>query len=293
MTKAFPIPVRAIGPGSQAEDEDLAYMSMPKGMNTFQPPVLPEPEEVTARTAAKAALRAVRLALIATLADGVNRSVPLDHLREEDRQLVNTVLGEGEVSALASWDDAPHRARGDIRIQESVFAGIWRVIRSEGGAAATDAVEVGAIPAVLERLAAQDARDAMPQWDGPLPPNVQNAPPLLTEIEQQYRRWQPGQPTHVINLTLLPMSAEDIAFMDHHLGTGRVLMLSRGYGNCRITNACVPHTWRVVYYNSQDAVILNTVEIGALPEVACAAPQDLEDSLERLGEALDWIEEGT
>lgn len=292
MTKAFPIPVRAIGPGSQVEDEDLVYMPMPQGMNTFQPPVLPEPEEVTARTAAKAALGAVRQALAATLADGVNRSVPLDHLREEDRQLVNTVLGEGEVSALASWGDEPHRAGGDIRIQESVFAGVWRVIRSEGGAAATDAVEVGAIPAVLESLAAQDARDAMPQWSGPLPPEVQNAPLLLTEIEQQYRRWQPGQPTHVINLTLLPMSAEDIAFMDHHLGTGRVLLLSRGYGNCRITNARVPHTWRVVYYNSQDAVILNAVEIGALPEVARAAPQDLEDSLERLDEALDWIGDG-
>jgi len=45
-----------------------------------------------------------------------------------------------------------------------------------------------------------------------------------------------GQPAHVINLTLLPMSMQDIAFLDHHLGTGRVLILSRGYGNCRITN---------------------------------------------------------
>lgn len=293
MTKEFPIPVRAIGPGSQDEDSDLVYMHMPQSMNTFHTPALPEPEDVAGRAAAKAALRAVYAALQATRADGVNRSVPLDHLAEPDRQLLNTLLGEGEVSALAAWDDdAQHPQRSEIRIQESVFAGVWRVIRSADGVALSDAVEVGSIPRILEDLAAQDANQEMARWNGPLPPNVQNAPMLLTEIEDQFRHWQPGQPTHVINLTLLPMSPEDIGFMDHHLGTGRVLILSRGYGNCRITNARVPNTWRVVYYNSQDAVILNTVEIGALPEVARAAREDLDDSCERLREVLDWVETG-
>ena len=80
--------------------------------------------------------------------------------------------------------------------------------------------------------------------------------------------------------------------MDHHLGTGRVLILSRGYGNCRITNCRVPNTWRVVYYNSQDVVILNTVEIGALPDVARAAREDLEDTQHRFREVLAWLEDG-
>lgn len=84
---------------------------------------------------------------------------------------------------------------------------------------------------------------------------------------------------------------EDIGFLDHHLGTGRVLILSRGYGNCRITNTNRPNTWRVVYYNSQDVVILNAVEISELPEVAQAAMEDLEDSQERLKEVLAWVEQ--
>jgi hydrogenase-1 operon protein HyaF len=75
------------------------------------------------------------------------------------------------------------------------------------------------------------------------------------------------------------------------LGTGRVLILSRGYGNCRITSTRVPHTWRVVYYNSQDQVILNTVEVGELPAVACAAAEDIADSRERLAEVLQWLAE--
>ena len=39
-----------------------------------------------------------------------------------------------------------------------------------------------------------------------------------------------------------------------------------------------------------DVVILNTVEVSALPEVAQAAPEDLADSLERLKEVLEWVE---
>jgi hydrogenase-1 operon protein HyaF len=126
---------------------------------------------------------------------------------------------------------------------------------------------------------------------GALPPNVQNAPLLIEEVRDQSRRWRVGQLPHVINLTLLPVSPEDIAFLDHHLGTGRVLVLSRGYGNCRISNTRLPHCWRVVYYNSMDKVILNTVEVVDMPEVAMAAPEDLQDSHDRLCEVMAWLED--
>jgi hydrogenase-1 operon protein HyaF len=152
-----------------------------------------------------------------------------------------------------------------------------------------DAIELGAVPQALRDAAVADAVDAMPRWHGALPPQVQNAPALQAEIQDHWRRWQPGQPPQVVNLTLLPMTPEDIGFLDHHLGTGRVLILSRGYGNCRITNTERPNCWRIVYYNSQDAVILNTVEVGGLPEVAQAAPEDLADSQARLAEVLAWV----
>ncbi|MEI2624692.1 MAG: hydrogenase expression/formation C-terminal domain-containing protein [Giesbergeria sp.] len=47
--------------------------------------------------------------------------------------------------------------------------------------------------------------------------------------------------------------------------------LAGGYGNCRISSTRVANTWRVVYYNSQDAMILNSIEVVDMPEVACAA----------------------
>lgn len=285
--KDFPIPVRTIGPGSQAEEDVLDYMPMPQGMETFRAPLLPEPEEVASLVLACAALRESLVQLGHALKEGGNRSVSLNGLPEADLKLINTVLGEGEVSALVTTQGD---ASTELRVQESVFAGVWRVVQTANGRVASDTIELGYVPQALKETARQDVQDSMPRWQGPLPPNVQNAPLLLSEIEDQWKLWKPGQSAYVVNLTLLPMSVEDIGFMDHHLGTGRVLILSRGYGNCRITNTCMPNTWRVVYYNSQDLVILNTVEVTELPDVAQAAREDLEDSHERLKEVLEWVE---
>ncbi|MEO8014514.1 MAG: hydrogenase expression/formation protein [Polaromonas sp.] len=285
--KDFPIPVRTIGPGSQAEEDVLDYMPMPQGMETFRAPILPELDEVVSLVRGCAALREALVQLGHAVQTGGNHSVSLDGLPQADLKLINTVLGEGEVSALVAraGDDS-----FELRVQESVFAGVWRVVQTVGGRVVSDILELGYVPQALKDTARQDIWEAVPRWQGALPPNVQNAPLLLSEIEDQWKQWQPGQAAYVVNLTLLPMSVEDIGFMDHHLGTGRVLILSRGYGNCRITNTCMPNTWRVVYYNSQDLVILNTVEVTELPDVAQAAREDLEDSYERLKEVLEWVE---
>ncbi|GAP38821.1 hydrogenase expression/formation protein [Piscinibacter sakaiensis] len=294
--KDFPIPVVALGPGSQPDDDGLDVLAMPQGMATFRGPSLPEPEEVAGRAGAHRVLREALQALEVVRHVGGSREVGLQGLAPDELALVNQVLGEGEVSARISdrlEDDAVAAEGREWRIQESVFAGVWRVLGFEDGRPVSDHLEIGRIPVALLAAARADvAGRALPPAPEPLPPGVMNAPMLLTEIEDQWCRWQPGAPAHVVNLTLLPMAAPDIAFLDHQLGTGRVLVLSRGYGNCRITDTRRPHTWRVVYYNSQDTVILNTVEVIDVPEVACAAVVDLHDSHERLLEVLQWVEGG-
>ncbi len=285
--KAFPIPVVALGPGTQTEDENLDYLPMPKDMDTYRAPMLPEPEEIAGRAAAREALVQV-LALLDQAADGgVGGQVSLQALPSEDRQLVNQVMGEGEASAIVREESSPL----EVRIQESVFAGVWRLMTFSDGALVDDVVEVGPVPALLRVVAEEDAEREYRPWLGPLPPNVQNAPLLVDEVRDQVARWQPGHTSHVVNLTLLPVTPEDIGFLDHQLGTGRVLLLSRGYGNCRISNTRLPHCWRVVYYNSMDKVILNTVEVVDMPEVAMAAPEDLRDSHERLSDVLGYLEQ--
>jgi hydrogenase-1 operon protein HyaF len=289
--KDFPIPLVALGPGTQPEDESLDYLPLPKDMSTYRPPVLPEPEELVGLDQARAALQQVLALLEQGAEGGAPGLVPLRQLAPRDFRIINQVLGEGEASAIVQLG----AGNLEVRVQESVFAGVWRLMtwRHEEGRDAElvdDAIEVGPVPSLFAATAAEDVWASPPPWNGLLPPNVQNAPLLVDEIRDQVARWQPGQVSHVVNLTLLPVTPEDIGFLDHQLGTGRVLMLSRGYGNCRISNTRLPNCWRVVYYNSMDKVILNTVEVVDMPEVAMAAPEDLRDSHERLREVMAWLE---
>jgi hydrogenase-1 operon protein HyaF len=288
--KPFPIPVvSTLGAGSQMEDETLDYVRMPAGMDTYQPPRLPEPEELAGHDNAVQVLHQVLAELQARVRGEVASPVSLAGLPAADLRLVNQVLGEGEVSAQVMATPGDMSGRGMVQIQESVFAGIWRVVRQRDDGSVSDTIEVGAVPAALLEAAREDARRSPAPL--PAPPVVQNAPAVLTELADHRQHWRAGQMAQVVNLTLLPLTPEDIGFMDMQLGTGRVLILSRGYGNCRITNSCVSNTWRVVYYNSQDTVILNSVEVCDIPEVACAAPEDLADSAERLVEVLQWVEQ--
>lgn len=287
--KPFPIPVVALGPGAQTEDEHLSYLPMPADMATYRPPVLPEPEALAGHHGAVGALRQVLAALHARGRGQPVAPIDLGALDADDRQLLNQVLGEGEVSAQVLIQPGEVALGASVRVQESVFAGVWRVVQTLANGSVRDWVEVGPVPAILAESAREDSRHSPPPLA--VPPGVLNARSVLTELAEHRRHWRAGRPAEVVNLTLLPLAPEDIAFMDAQIGTGRVLILSRGYGNCRITNAQVPHTWRVVYYNSQDVVILNSVEVVDMPEVACAAPEDLADSAERLAEVLAWVEQ--
>jgi hydrogenase-1 operon protein HyaF len=49
------------------------------------------------------------------------------------------------------------------------------------------------------------------------------------------------------------------------------------------------NVWRVQYFNGMNAILLDTLEITRMPEVALAAADDIADAIERLQEALDWL----
>jgi hydrogenase-1 operon protein HyaF len=93
----------------------------------------------------------------------------------------------------------------------------------------------------------------------------------------------------VINLTLLPMSPEDTAHIDQVLDGGSVVILSRGFGNCRISSTAARDVWRVQYFNNMQTLILNTIEVASMPEVAVAAREDLLDSRDRLADLVQWM----
>ena len=280
--QVFNIPA---GPGSQEEgDMVLDYMKMPSEMNTYDIPMLPEAKDVERCPEAVKAMDQLQQMLDNYKPGSVTQSVALDAMPEADLDLLNQVLGEGEVSIVITGDQ-------EIKIQETVMAGVWRLrcLNAEGEVT-SECLEVADIPAAV-RAYAFEGSHALNLQDEEMPADLLNAPSVLAEIAavcQSFNGVAPEQP-HVINLSLLPFSPDDHAYLAKRTGTGGVTILSRGYGNCRITSTQVNGLWRVQYFNSTDQLILDTLEITDIPAVACAATEDLEDSSERLVEIREVL----
>jgi hydrogenase-1 operon protein HyaF len=283
--KPIAIPIRTVGPGSQpAEDADLDYMQMPRGMSTFSMPQIPENAEAAAMAEARDVIDAFVAAFgRARRAGDPHHRVDLGAVGPAALEVLNQSLGEGEVAIRIAGPT-------EIRIQETVFAGIWREREFDAdGRLLYDALAACPVPPVAVEAARAAAASELPLIN--LPAGAMNAPALLHEIRSQVRTSRPGASAHVINLTLLPLSPDDQVCLDAALPVGPVAVLSRGFGNCRITSTGVHHVWRVQYFNNAQTLILNTIEIVDIPEVALAAAEDLADSEERLVELLQWMRE--
>jgi hydrogenase-1 operon protein HyaF len=277
--KDFPIPVVAFGVGSQPEAEEVDYLPLPGEMETFAMPIVNLEADPPVLAAACEVIEKLR-ASMSTLAE-----VNIELLGQPAKviELINQSLGHGEVSILV-------REPKNLHIQETVFAGVWRVQEiSAGGLVLRDALHACAIPPEVIQSALSVAVEDLTA--PPLRPGMMNAPAVLNELIERSRTHQAGQSAHVINLSLLPMSPEDLGYLFDAFGTGTVSMLSRGYGNCRITSTRLANVWWVQYFNSMDQIILNTLEVVSVPEVALAAKEDIIDSAERLGEWLAVMRE--
>ncbi|MCR9087663.1 MAG: hydrogenase expression/formation protein [Rhodobacteraceae bacterium] len=275
----FTMPPTGFGPGSQpleSEDEKLDYMPLPQDMRTYAPH-LPDVEVAPDKFGpALRLLKDVAAACRIAADDGRETQFDLSGLDQANLALIAETLGEGEVSAKVWGVPA-------LAIQESVFAGVWRVT-----GAGVDRIDVASVPACVTadpfvpRRAGQGSRT--PMADG-----VQNAPPLLVELNDKSAAFTGEADLHVINLTLLPHTEPDLLWLDAALGEGSVTVLSRGYGNCRISATALPHVWRVHFFNSMDTLILDTFEVTKAPEVMVAAPEDLSDSGMRVLSVLEAI----
>jgi hydrogenase-1 operon protein HyaF len=281
---SFPIPVRMVGAGSHVEEEELQYLDMPRDMNTFSMPYVPEDRDGEALTGARDLL-AELLARMETWApgNGANPRLDLRDTTPETIAVTNEMLGDGEVSIQVN---GPRR----LRIQESVFAGIWRVVEFDrNDRIVADWIEVGALPQAVIEAAHAGSSATVPEVG--FPDGAMNSPAVLHELRGQIATRAPSTPAHVLNLTLFPMTPEDHSVLERAFPVGPVAIISRGFGNCRITSTTARDVWRVQYFNSMNTLILNTIEVVGVPEVALAANEDLSDSRVRLAELISWISE--
>ncbi len=271
------------GPGSQPADTDgaeMTFMDMPSGMTTFASPMIPEPEDTVGMEAAIALSEELLVALNNYKIGGEAHVFDLNSLDEKNREFMDQLLGDGEVSVQCGGEL-------NAQIQESVLAGLWRVHYLDVNQnVIRDTMEIADIPGLVSQMTFHNAAESINVEALEIPESVYNAPPLLVELSDKLPEFKPSNEPHVINLSLLPHTEEDIEFLSSSLGIGPNVILSRGYGNCRISSTGTRNIWWVQYFNSQDTLILNTLEISQVPAVGCAAQEDIEDSAERLDEIL-------
>jgi len=163
-------------------------------------------------------------------------------------------LGRGEVAVVA----------GEEQIHECRLPGVWRHHRPPR-------LEVGPAPTL----------PAVAPSPTPLPvrpADLMNGEAILAEITTRATAYRPGDASHQIHLSHLPLTPGDRAYLDARLGERPLRIHILGYGETHITAAALPHVWHIRHANAAGQTILSTLEIGALPEVVRATPEDLADA---------------
>ncbi|AMA61602.1 hydrogenase accessory protein HypB [Bradyrhizobium sp. CCGE-LA001] len=169
------------------------------------------------------------------------------------------------------------------QLQESAFAGIWHVrFESE---VAHEYVEIGGIPEIVRR-AATDLTVTNLRIDAE-PEGAMNVLPVLAEVRERALAWRPGMSAQIINFTLMPMNSVDLAFLQQSIGNGPVQLICRGYGTCQVQATRVRNLWSVQFFNSNDSIVLDTLQVGDVPTEVLAADEDYEDSAERFRDIME------
>jgi hydrogenase-1 operon protein HyaF len=262
------------GAASEAE-ESCPYPAMPR-METVASPSL---YGLAANAATRRFLEAISDNLAAAQSGATPASLNLLDQDEPTRRTLAEILGSGEVMVHY------RRPQERMAVEESVFAGVWRERIWRNEVLVHDGVAVGPLPARLSEWAASPEGSRGFDLPALFPEGLMNAPPVLHEILAKAQDYRPGR-DDIINLSLFPLTPEDSAFIEKELGFGGLQLVTRGYGECRVRLTAVPRVWWVQYFNSTHQPILNTLEITGFPQVALAAPEDLEDSGARLRDVL-------
>lgn len=279
-----------LGPGSQPEDDDIvltkfATTRLAKDDSEFAIARQADPLATLDSEELEHCRDALELAL--RIADDLGQLKPGDRqpvydvsgLDETNQKVLKEVLGEGEVSILI-------HAPVEDQITESVLAGVWRVRELDAdGNIRHDYVEIGEVPARVRHAIEVATVDRF--QPGTPPEGAMNVMPVLSEISARSARYKLGQRNHVISFSLLPMTEQDQSHLQSVLGRGPVHITSRGYGRCRVLSTGVRHVWAVQFFSASDEVVLDTVEIGDVPEAARAAKEDFEDSSVRMREIAE------
>jgi hydrogenase-1 operon protein HyaF len=168
-------------------------MPLPREIDSFDQPTLPTSEEVEHLHAAKQVIAELIAQLQGYQGDAEVYPVQdISQLDTANRQLINQLLGEGEVSCRVKLLDGR-----ELDMQESVFAGIWRVLESSAdGQLLADRIEACPIPAAVWQAAR-----AFGKAELDIPP-ARAADECRAGADRNCRRHaEPRREAHIINFS--------------------------------------------------------------------------------------------
>ena len=152
ITKPISIPINLLGPGSQPERSVANTIGVPDIVDTFRQPYTPEvANKATAEKCRQFFIDLYEEMRLWNMDSGdAGPAFAMNSYDKDTLALINQMLGEGEVAIRIS---IPNETFDEIRIQESIFVGVWRVCYYRDGQQIADQLEVSAIPSCVAEAA--------------------------------------------------------------------------------------------------------------------------------------------
>ncbi len=194
----------------------------------------------------------------------------LAELSSLQKQSLYNLLGEGEVSFSLEG----------IKAKETNFIGLWLIQDIQG-----DYLEVADFPKVSYQYIQEHTKKdfSMPVS---IPSECMNISGLFSEIHEKYKKRFESKNNYILNFSLFPMNEADAKFLSQTLGHIGLKIKSKGYSQAIVRPTSIADIYSLQYQNNKGKIILDTIEVGHMPDAILATESDFKYSAERLREIL-------
>ncbi len=117
-------------------------------------------------------------------------------------------------------------------------------------------------------------------------PQAENARALLHELENHLQRLIQNGETTRIDLSGLPLNTADYDLLENVLGHGEVFATVDSLGISEVSDTAIPGIWRIEYYNTEEVLVAEFIEVSRCPELLQTPDDELMDSLSTLRTAM-------
>ncbi|MGE5769743.1 MAG: hydrogenase expression/formation C-terminal domain-containing protein [Betaproteobacteria bacterium] len=114
-------------------------------------------------------------------------------------------------------------------------------------------------------------------------PLTGNAPAVLSEIAGLLAGLAERNEGGVIDLAGMPLSQSDKEWLTEKLGQGEIAMTLDLDGASEVRETAFPGVWWLVHHNEKGVLTGEFIEVGRVPSLVPAHPDDIQDAARRLG----------